>query len=295
MNFKKIITLLLAFALTLSLAACGSKGDGKDDGDAQGATAEEIYAQIQGLADKENAIMEENLELCQKLFAAMNEKRDEIPDESNYGSYLLAALDLVKDKFTEDELKTLTEGSEKIRDLEDQIQPLQEQYAALQPAGDGENGGMNDSVPAFPAFTGKDVDNSIFSQNAVTVVNFWFSGCKPCVAELGELNALNETLKKQGGAVVGINVDTLDGNADAISTAKNLLESKGASYQNIYFPSDSAAGDFAGDIMAFPTTYVIDRSGAIVGEAMLGGIDNEDNMAALQKLIDQALANDSAK
>ena len=95
--------------------------------------------------------------------------------------------------------------------------------------------------------------------------------------------------------LIGINVDTLDGNADAISTAKNLLESKGASYQNIYFPSDSAAGDFAGDIMAFPTTYVIDRSGAIVGEAMLGGIDNEDNMAALQKLIDQALANDSAK
>lgn len=63
MNFKKIITLLLAFTLTLSLAACGSKGDGKGDGDAQGATAEEIYAQIQELADKENAIMEENLEL----------------------------------------------------------------------------------------------------------------------------------------------------------------------------------------------------------------------------------------
>ena len=260
MNFKKIITLLLAFTLTLSLAACGSKGDGKGDGDAQGATAEEIYAQIQELADKENAIMEENLELWQKLFAAMNEKRDEIPDESNYGAYLLAALDLVKDQFTEDELKTLTEGSEQIRDLEDQIQPLQEQYAALQPAGDGEDGGMNDAVPTFPTFTGKDldgndVDSSIFSQNAVTVVNFWFSGCKPCVAELGDLNALNETLKKQGGA----------------------------------------AGDFAGDIMAFPTTYVIDRSGAIVGEAMLGGIDNEDNMAALQKLIDQALANDSAK
>ena len=302
MNFKKIITLLLAFTLTLSLAACGSKGDGKGDGDAQGATAEEIYAQIQELADKENAIMEENLELWQKLFAAMNEKRDEIPDESNYGAYLLAALDLVKDKFTEDELKTLTEGSEKIRDLEDQIQPLQEQYAALQNSrrSDAIPLFMNDSVPAFPAFTGKDldgndVDNSIFSQNAVTVVNFWFSGCKPCVAELGDLNALNETLKKQGGALIGINVDTLDGNADAISTAKSLLESKGASYQNIYFPSDSAAGDFAGDIMAFPTTYVIDRSGAIVGEAMLGGIDNEDNMAALQKLIDQALANDSAK
>ena len=104
MNFKKIITLLLAFTLTLSLAACGSKGDGK--GDAQGATAEEIYAQIQELADKENAIMEENLELWQKLFAAMNEKRDEIPDESNYGAYLLAALDLVKDQSRSATLKT---------------------------------------------------------------------------------------------------------------------------------------------------------------------------------------------
>ena len=106
------------------------------------------------------------------------------------------------------------------------------------------------------------------------------------------MNTLRLVLVQTGGAVIGINVDTLDGNADAISTAKSLLESKGASYQNIYFPSDSAAGDFAGDIMAFPTTYVIDRSGAIVGEAMLGGIDNEDNMAALQTIIDQVLAAD---
>lgn len=297
MNFKKIITLLLAFALTLSLAACGSKGDGKGDGDAQGATAEEIYAQIQELADKENAIMEENLELWQKLFAAMNEKRDEIPDESNYGSYLLAALDLVKDKFTEDELKTLTEGSEKIRDLEDQIQPLQEQYAALQPAGDGENGGMNDSVPAFPAFTGKDldgndVDNSLFSQNAVTVVNFWFSGCKPCVAELGELDKLNQTAKQQGGEVIGINTETLDGNADAIATAKDILQTKGATYRNIYFDSSSDAGTFALGIMAFPTTYVFDRNGNTVGEPLLGGIDNANNLAQLQKNIDAALAAD---
>ena len=300
MNFKKIITLLLAFTLTLSLAACGSKGDGKDDGDAQGATAEEIYAQIQELADKENAIMEENLELWQKLFAAMNEKRDEIPDESNYGAYLLAALDLVKDQVTEDELKTLTEGSEQIRDLEDQIQPLQEQYAALQPAGDGEDGGMNDAVPTFPTFTGKDldgndVDSSIFSQNAVTVVNFWFSGCKPCVDEMDDLDALNQSIKEQGGEVIGVNTETLDGNADNIATAKKILESAGASFRNIYFDPDSEAGKFALGIMAFPTTYVVDRQGNIVGEPIMGGIDQEANMTALEKLIADAVASDTGK
>lgn len=300
MNFKKIITLLLTFTLTLSLAACGSKGDGKGDGDAQGATAEEIYAQIQELADKENAIMEENLELWQKLFAAMNEKRDEIPDESNYGAYLLAALDLVKDQFTEDELKTLTEGSEQIRDLEDQIQPLQEQYAALQPAGDGEDGGMNDAVPTFPTFTGKDldgndVDSSIFSQNAVTVVNFWFSGCKPCVDEMDDLDALNQRIKEQGGEVIGVNTETLDGNADNIATAKKILESAGASFRNIYFDPDSEAGKFALGIMAFPTTCVVDRQGNIVGEPIMGGIDQEANMATLEKLIADAVASDTGK
>lgn len=300
MNFKKIITLLLAFTLTLSLAACGSKGDGKGDGDAQGATAEEIYAQIQELADKENAIMEENLELWQKLFAAMNEKRDEIPDESNYGAYLLAALDLVKDQFTEDELKTLTEGSKQIRDLEDQIQPLQEQYAALQPAGDGEDGGMSAAVPTFPTFTGKDldgndVDSSIFSQNAVTVVNFWFSGCKPCVDEMDDLDALNQRIKEQGGEVIGVNTETLDGNADNIATAKKILESAGASFRNIYFDPDSEAGKFALGIMAFPTTCVVDRQGNIVGEPIMGGIDQEANMATLEKLIADAVASDTGK
>ena len=244
--------------------------------------------------------MEENLELWQKLFAAMNEKRDEIPDESNYGAYLLAALDLVKDQFTEDELKTLTEGSEQIRDLEDQIQPLQEQYAALQPAGDGENGDMNDAVPTFPTFTGKDldgndVDSSIFSQNAVTVVNFWFSGCKPCVDEMDDLDALNQRIKEQGGEVIGVNTETLDGNADNIATAKKILESAGASFRNIYFDPGSEAGKFALGIMAFPTTCVVDRQGNIVGEPIMGGIDQEANMATLEKLIADAVASDTGK
>ena len=297
---KRIAAILTSLGLVFSLAACGSKGDGKGDGDAQGATAEEIYAQIQELADKENAIMEENLELWQKLFAAMNEKRDEIPDESNYGAYLLAALDLVKDQFTEDELKTLTEGSEQIRDLEDQIQPLQEQYAALQPAGDGEDGGMNDAVPTFPTFTGKDldgndVDSSIFSQNAVTVVNFWFSGCKPCVDEMDDLDALNQRIKEQGGEVIGVNTETLDGNADNIATAKEILESAGASFRNIYFDPGSEAGKFALGIMAFPTTCVVDRQGNIVGEPIMGGIDQEANMATLEKLIADAVASDTGK
>ena len=281
MNIKRATALALSLSLLLGAAACG-----KSDSEAAD-TGSKTSAE---LLEEENAILDAHQELWNQVFASMDKSSPATAE--NYGDVLLSALENCRNSLSDGDYQTLKSDAESIRSIEEQI-------AAL-PADDSAGQSETAAASAFPEFTGKDldgnaVDSSLFANNAYTVVNFWFSGCKPCVAELGDLNALNETLKKQGGALIGINVDTLDGNADAISTAKSLLESKGASYQNIYFPSDSAAGDFAGDIMAFPTTYVIDRSGAIVGEAMLGGIDNEDNMAALQKLIDQALANDSAK
>ena len=288
---KRFFAWITALLMLLSLAACSSTQTSTAAASQQASTSETGKSENELIAE-ENDILTANNELWEKVFASMDKNVTDTTLSSNYGDILMNALDHAKDQFTDEEYAALKADADKIREIETQIAALPQDEAASQ--------SMTQTTSTFPQFEGKDLDgnsvsSSLFADNAFTVVNFWFSGCKPCVAELGDLNALNETLKKQGGALIGINVDTLDGNADAISTAKSLLESKGASYQNIYFPSDSAAGDFAGDIMAFPTTYVIDRSGAIVGEAMLGGIDNEDNMAALQKLIDQALANDSAK
>ncbi len=154
-----------------------------------------------------------------------------------------------------------------------------------------------DDAPMFPAFEGMDLDGNpvsseLFKENAVTVVNFWFSSCAPCIAELGELNTLNETLKEKDGAVIGINADTIGGNEKMIMEAKKILEKKGAMYQNIYFPAESEAGQLTYSIMAFPTTVVVNRSGKIVGEAILGGINNDAQMKALQALIDETLMKD---
>ena len=118
---------------------------------------------------------------------------------------------------------------------------------------------MAQTASTFPQFEGKDLDgnsvsSSLFSDNAFTVVNFWFSGCKPCVDEMDDLNALNQRIQEQGGEVIGINTETLDGNADNIAAAKQILEQAGAAFRNIYFDSASDAGKFALGIMAFPTT-----------------------------------------
>ena len=157
----------------------------------------------------------------------------------------------------------------------------------------------DDSAVKFPAFEGKDLDGNpvtseLFKNNAVTVVNFWFSACAPCIAELSELNELDQMLREKGGAVIGINADTIGGDESMIMEARNILEKKGAAYQNIYFPVESEAGKLTYSITAFPTTMVVDRNGNIVGEAILGGINNETQMKVLQDLIDETLARDMA-
>lgn len=109
--------------------------------------------------------------------------------------------------------------------------------------------------------------------------------------ELADLEALNKQLAKKGGAVVGINSFTLDGDKTAISDAKNILAKKDVTYKNIWFDSKSKAGEFTSGLYSYPTTYVVDKNGNIVGEPIVGAITSEKQSEKLQKLIDQAIAN----
>mgnify|MGYP004564579571 FL=1 len=313
MNVKKLITLLLAVMMVLAMAACGAKENDKKTDISGGntmtdepKTLEEASALFDSLLAQENAILGENSALWEKVFMAANKDMIMIEDGKNYGQFLLDTIEDAKDQFTEEELKVLREGGEKIRDLEDQLTKLEEKFPELMPeTPDGtvsvpaENGKpIEQNSNPFPAFEGKDLDGNpvksdeLFSGNAVTVVNFWFTTCNPCVGELSELDALNKKLAEKGGALIGVNTFTLDGNEAAISEAKDVLAKKGVTYQNVYFASDGEAGKFTTNIFAYPTTYVVDRSGNIVGEPIVGAITEKKQAETLQKLIDQALAAD---
>ena len=314
MNVKKILALMLCAMMLLSLAACGAKGNDKQadmSGDSSAMTgepknAEKALALHKELLERENAILSENTELWEKVFMAADKGMTIQEDGKNYGDFLLKTIEDAKDQFTEEELKVLREGGEKIRDLEDQLTKLEEKFPELMPeTPDGtvsvpaENGKpIEQNSNPFPAFEGKDLDGNpvksdeLFSANAVTVVNFWFTTCNPCVGELAELDALNKELAKKGGALIGVNTFTLDGDEAAISEAKDVLAKKGVTYQNVYFDSDGEAGKFTTNIFAYPTTYVVDRNGNIVGDPIVGAITEKKQAETLQKLIDQALAAD---
>ena len=355
MNTKKLMTLLLAVVLVLSLAACGAKGGDHMDGmDNEPKNAEEAAAMHKELTAQEAAILAENTALWEKVFMAADKGKIMMEDGKNYGDFLLETIDAAKDQFSSDELKLLQSEAEKIRDIGNKLAALEEKYPEIvqksldsdmnmpadkdmdtMPDGgskdnktDGGNTGNktdsgstgntpdngstgnktdsgstgsktdDSSLPKFPAFEGKDLDGNtvkssdLFSGNAVTVVNFWFTTCGPCVGELGDLDALNKELSGKGGALIGINAFTLDGNEAAISDAKDVLTQSGATYQNVYFDSGSEAGKFVESIYAYPTTYMVNRSGRIVGDPIVGAITSKAQSDALQAQIGKALAAD---
>lgn len=289
-----IVTLVACMVFSLSLSGCGTATNSASQTTSSESSSEaEISGKSeQDLLEEENNILEKNKELWEKVFSSMDKNITDDMLNANYGDVLIAAIENAKDQFSDKEYEMLMSDAEQIRKIEDEM-------AAL-PI-DSDNESTNTATgSSFPQFEGNDlnenkVDSSIFAENAVTVVNFWFNDCKPCVEELSEMNTLNDRIKEQGGEVIGVNVGTLDGNKENIATAKQILETKGAKYRNIYFDSNSDAGKFALGVTAFPTTYVIDRNGNIVGEALLGGIDNDDNLNTLQNTIDEVLAKDAQK
>ena len=317
MKTTKFLTVLTAFLLIFSLAACGTSKDNKKiDGNKKSeiaalmamepGTKDEATELHQKLMEQENAILSENSALWEKVFLSANKGMAMIEDGGNYGDFLLKTIDGAKDQFKADELKLLNEGAEQIREIEAKLTVLEQKFP-----GCGKKPSDGDlSVPAengiptekgdlmkFPAFDGKDLDgnevksSTLFAGNTVTVVNFWFTTCSPCVGELADLEALNKQLAEKGGAVVGINSFTLDGDKAAINDAKDILAKKGVSYKNIWFDSKSEAGEFTSGLYSYPTTYVVDKNGNIVGEPIVGAITAEKQAETLQKLIDQAIEN----
>ena len=317
MNVKKILALMLCAMMLLSLAACGAKDNDKQadmSGDSSAMTgepktAEEALALHKELLERENALLSENAELWEKVFMAADKGMTMQEDGKNYGDFLLDTVEAAKEQFTDKEYEWLKESATEISNIENRLTELEEKYPEIMqksmdgdmsmPAGsDTSNPPDDGSMQKFPAFEGKDLDGNtvksdeLFSGNAVTVVNFWFTTCNPCVGELAELDALNKELAEKGGSLIGVNTFTLDGDEAAISEAKDVLAKKGATYQNVYFDSDGEAGKFTTNIFAYPTTYVVDRSGNIVGEPIVGAITEKKQAETLQKLIEQALAAD---
>ena len=313
MKLKKVIAASLAISVLFAFTGCGNSSTTDNTNTKQESSsttdntntkqesssttetgsADELNEKRDDLYQQENQLFADHKDAWDKAFGLMNKNAAGDAMSENYADSLANTVESNKDSFSEEEYETLCKDIETIRGIEEEIAKLEKEIAASD-SSDSSSSKSDESTAVFKGFKGKDldgndVDDSLFAKNKVTVVNFWFSGCKPCVGELSKLNELNEKLKEMGGEVVGINTDTLDDNQDGIKEAKEILKAQGASYKNLTFDSDSTVGKYAGNIMAVPTTVLVDKDGNIIGEPFMGGIDDQSNYDQLMKQIQSVL------
>ena len=298
MKLKKVIAASLAISVLFAFTGCGNSSSTTNTKQESSSTTEtgstdELNKKLDDLYQQENQLFADHKDAWDKVFGLMNKNTDGDAMNENYADFLASTVESNKDSFSEEEYETLSKDIETIRGIEEEIAKLEKESAASE-SSDNASSKSDESTGVFKGFKGKDldgndVDDSLFAKNKVTVVNFWFSGCKPCVGELSKLNELNEKLKEMGGEVVGINTDTLDNNEAGIKEAKEILKAQGASYKNLTVDSNSTVGKYAGNIMAFPTTVLVDKDGNIVGEPFMGGIDDQSNYDQLMKQIQSVL------
>ena len=298
MKLIKVIAASLAISVLFAFTGCGNSSSTTNTKQESSSTTEtgsndELNKKLDDLYQQENQLFADHKDAWDKAFGLMNKNTAGDTKNENYADVLASTVESNKDSFSEEEYETLSKDIETIRGIEEEIAKLEKESAASE-SSDNASSKSDESTGVFKGFKGKDlngndVDDSLFAKNKVTVVNFWFSGCKPCVGELSKLNELNEKLKEMGGEVVGINTDTLDNNEAGIKEAKEILKAQGASYKNLTFDSNSTVGKYAGNIMAFPTTVLVDKDGNIVGEPFMGGIDDQSNYDQLMKQIQSVL------
>lgn len=89
----------------------------------------------------------------------------------------------------------------------------------------------------------------------VVYMDFWASWCPPCIKSFPFLNQLDQDLKDKGLHVVGINLD------EKVADAQDFLAKNPVDFSIVADPSKQCAKVL--ELMAMPTSYLIDRSGNV--------------------------------
>ena len=167
----------------------------------------------------------------------------------------------------------------------------------LTACGQGESGGESSrQVTVFEDFTAQDldgnpVDESIFADCDVTMINLWGTFCGPCLQEMPDLGEIADEYADKGFQIVGICTDAvnLDGEilGDVVETAKADAQETGADYLHIV-PVGEIFTDLLPRVTGVPTTIFVDSKGQQIGLADIGAKDKDAWIQVIEEKLAQA-------
>ncbi len=140
------------------------------------------------------------------------------------------------------------------------------------------------SVRSLPKFQLKLLDGKVVSSadlaGRVIVIDFWGTWCRPCLSEIPEYNEFYREYKGRGVSLLALAVDS--GSEGDVRAAVRRLK---IDYP-VAVPSLKEL-DIFGDILAVPTTLVVDQKGEVVRE-FIGASASKQRI--LRELVEGLLA-----
>ncbi len=145
----------------------------------------------------------------------------------------------------------------------------------------GKAGKAADGEPMAPDFTLTDISGQEFSLSStrgkVVILDFWATWCPPCRMEIPHFEALYKEYKGKGLEIIGVALDR-GGASDVIP----FVKANGVTYPVVIGGAEVTA--LYGGFRGIPTTFVLDRNGAIV-EKFVGYREKETFEEAIKKLL----------
>ncbi|WP_369282136.1 rhodanese-like domain-containing protein [Oscillibacter sp. GMB15532] len=162
--------------------------------------------------------------------------------------------------------------------------PYETESGEYQPA---EKAGTLSSFAAWD-LNGVPVDEGIFANHKLTLINIWATFCGPCLREMPDLGQLAADYGERGVQIVGIVVDVSQTSGafspDMVQTAQELVEQTGANYLHLLPSEDLIAAKLSG-VSSVPETIFVNDKGELVGQSYVGARSGEE----WSKIIDTLL------
>lgn len=150
---------------------------------------------------------------------------------------------------------------------------------------DKATGNASVNAPLAPDVAFKTMDGNELRlsdlRGQVVLINFWATWCGPCRAEIPELKKMQDELGNQGLKIVGVSWD------DTRDLIEGFEQDNGKFNYSIATGGDAIGAQFGG-VRAFPTSFIIDRSGRI-RETILGERDRAGFERSVKPLLEESV------
>lgn len=130
---------------------------------------------------------------------------------------------------------------------------------------------------------GEKFSSDMFANTKLTMINVWATFCGPCINEMPDLGEIAASYDRAEFQIVGIISDTVEGDTEMLTEAKEIITETGADYTHLLLNEELyvklvSASD------SVPTSYFFNQNGELLGY-LVGAQSKEAWESLIQELL----------